>query len=150
VAERWLVSACLLGRACRYDGGSKGHPAVQRSVASARARGIEVHPVCPEEAGGLSTPRPAADLRGGDGHAVLSGTASVRTVAGDHDVTAAFLAGAAACDLPCDLAILKQRSPSCGSGTVYVAGERVPGDGVFAARLRQKGVDLRSEDDPLP
>lgn len=144
---RWLVSACLLGRACRYDGASKHHQAVEQAVAEARARGIDVVAVCPEQAGGLGTPRPAADLRGGDGHAVLDGHATARTVTGDHDVTDGFLRGAMACDQPADRAILKARSPSCGTGTVWIDGALAPGDGVFAARLRRRGVMLASEED---
>lgn len=147
MAERWLVSACLLGRACRYDGGSKPHDAVHAAVAAARARGVEVVPVCPEALGGLPTPRPAADLRGGDGHAVLDGTAQVATVDGDADVTAAFLAGAEAAHRPCTHALLKARSPSCGVGRTYVDGALVEGDGVFAARLRRAGVALSTEED---
>jgi len=145
--RRWLVSACLLGRPCRYDGASKAHPAVADAVRSARAEGVQVLAVCPEEAGGLGTPRPAAQLAMGDGHAVLDGTAQVATVADGADVTESFVRGAAACDRPCEAAILKQRSPSCGTGQVWIDGEVRGGDGVFAATLRRRGVALRSEEE---
>ncbi len=145
--ERWLVSACLLGEACRYDGRSKGHRRVAEVVAEAERRGVEIVAVCPESQGGLPTPRPAADLRNGDGHAVLDGRATVATVGDDRDVTAAFLAGATAAAQPCARALLKARSPSCGVGTTHIDGRVGAGDGVFAATLRRAGVVLQTEDD---
>ena len=62
-----LVSACLLGEACRYDGKSKGSSPVMRAL-----EGKEVVPVCPETGSGLGVPRPAVELRGGTGEAVLA------------------------------------------------------------------------------
>jgi len=141
VDERVLVSACLLGRACRYDGSAKPSAAVRAAV-----EGAETVAVCPEEAGGLGTPRPAASLVGGDGHAVLAGTARVVDVHG-VDVTASFLAGAETCALPATRAILKARSPSCGVGQTNVHGQVCSGDGVFAALLRTRGVALTTDED---
>ena len=85
----YLVSACLLGLPCAYDG--RGRP-VDGLLALAACG--QVVPICPEAAGGLPIPRPPAEIVGGDGGDVLDGRARVVTVAGD-DVTAAFLRGAA-------------------------------------------------------
>ncbi|MEY3213545.1 MAG: hypothetical protein RIT28_4026 [Pseudomonadota bacterium] len=143
-----IVSACLLGRACRYDGASKPKP-------DALARfgdGVEWVPVCPEELGGLGTPRPGADLRGGDGAAVWRGEAQVRREADDVEVTAQFCLGAEralALAGEADAALLKARSPSCGVGTTHIDGELRRGDGVFAALLRARGVPLIDDEAAL-
>ena len=145
-----LVSACLLGVPCRYDGASKHHTAVQRWVDTAQARGDTVISVCPEQLGGLSTPRPAADLRGGSGAAVLAGSATVQRVHDHKDVTHAFIHGARAAHAlapTATTALLKARSPSCGTHSTYIDGVLQPGEGVFAALLRAHGVTLRSEED---
>lgn len=139
-----MVSACLLGRACRYDGASKADPAVIEAL-----EGQGVVAVCPEELGGLGTPRPSAELRGGDGLAALDGRASVVREADGIDVTAAFIAGARAAARRAEgarTAILKARSPSCGCGATHIDGAVRPGDGVFAALLRQRGVRVMSDE----
>lgn len=141
-----LVSACLLGRACRYDGKSKGHEGVRAEVDRLRAEGWQIEAVCPEQH--LGTPRPAVTLTGGDGHAVWSGEARAVEVADGVDRTEAFRAGAERCDRPeAERALLKARSPSCGVGTTHIDGVAVAGDGVFAARLRARGVRLLTEAD---
>lgn len=111
-----LVSACLLGVSCRYDGRSKGHP-----LAGELLQKHTVVPVCPEQLGGLSTPRPPAERR----------TAGVFNREG-ADVTAAYDRGARevlrlARLYGCTVAILKERSPACGSGKIY--------DGTFTKTL---------------
>ncbi|WP_442111377.1 DUF523 domain-containing protein [Pseudomonas sp. NUPR-001] len=143
-----LVSACLLGQAVRYDGRSSGHPdLLQRWQAEGR-----VVPLCPEVAGGLPTPRPPAEIPGGQGRAVLDGEAQVITVSGE-DVSAQFLAGA---QLALELvrrhgiriAVLKSGSPSCGNLLTYdgtFSGNKVTGEGVTAALLRREGVLVFSE-----
>ncbi|MHC4957184.1 MAG: 2-thiouracil desulfurase family protein [Planctomycetota bacterium] len=136
-----LVSACLLGRACRYDGTDENCP----DLADALARqGMEAVAFCPEESGGLSTPRPAAHFVGGDGDDVADGNATVRTREGG-DVTEQFLEGAraavrAAADAGCRTAFLKERSPSCGCALVHTADGLTRGCGVTAALLRRAGV----------
>lgn len=140
-----LVSACLRGVACRFDGRDKAAGGLAGELA-----GREVVAFCPERAGGLPTPRPAAELVGGDGHAVLDGRARVVDAAG-ADVTEAFVAGArralaAARRAGCAEAVLMPRSPSCGSGSVYdgeFRGALVPGDGVTAALLERNGIAVR-------
>ncbi|MBQ6595702.1 MAG: DUF523 domain-containing protein [Clostridia bacterium] len=136
---RVLISACLLGCACRYDGGSRPHQAVQ-----ALADAFELIPVCPEQLGGLPTPRTPAERRGG----------SVVTKDGT-DVTAPFLRGAEeVCRISKLLgaahAILKSRSPSCGSGEIYdgtFTRTAVPGDGITAEALKRMGVAVVTEEE---
>ncbi|MGA4845432.1 DUF523 domain-containing protein [Streptomyces sp. G5(2025)] len=143
-----LVSACLRGIPCRYDGRDKASPALDEAVA-----GREVVPFCPEAAGGLPTPRRPAELVGGDGHDVLDGRARVVEDTG-RDVTAAFVDGArralaAARRAGCTEALLMPRSPSCGHGAVYdgsFGGELVAGDGVTAALFERNGISVR----PVP
>jgi len=143
-----LVSACLLGQPVRYDGRASGYPDVlQQWQAEGR-----VVPLCPEVAGGLPTPRPPAEIPGGQGAQVLDGGAQVLTVSGE-DVSAAFLAGAQqALALVrrhgIRVAVLKAGSPSCGNRLTYdgtFSGVRVPGEGVTAALLRREGVRVFSE-----
>lgn len=132
-----LVSACLLGCRCRYDGASKSHPAVE-----ALAARHELVPVCPEQLGGLSTPRPPAE-RQGDRVVTESGT----------DVTEQYRRGAAEAAhlcalLGCQAAVLKERSPSCGKGQVYdgtFSRTLTDGDGVTAAVLAEMGVPVYGE-----
>lgn len=148
--EKILVSRCLLGHAVRYDGGAHGpFDLLLRWQAEGR-----VVALCPEVAGGLPTPRPPAEIPGGQGAAVLDGRAAVRTVDGT-DVSAAFLAGAEAAltlvrEHGIRLAVLKARSPSCGNRENYdgsFGGRRVPGEGVTAALLRRHGVRVFSEEE---
>jgi len=144
-----LVSACLLGLSCRYDGGSCPVPALQRLAALGQAI-----PICPEVAGGLPIPRPPAEIQGGDGGNVLDGRGRVVSEDGT-DVSSAFFAGArAALDLArrCGVtrAVLKARSPSCGVGLIYdgtFSGRLASGDGVTAALLRREGIAVVTEED---
>ena len=146
-----MVSACLLGAACRYDGTSKAAPALRALLA-----GKAVVPVCPEAAAGLGTPRPATQLQGGDGRAVWNDAASAGTVEGGDDRTQAFKAGAetaaaAAQAFGVRLAVLKQRSPSCGSRQVWIDGHLVEGEGITAALLRARGLTVIGEEElPTP
>lgn len=148
----YLVSACLLGIPCAYDGSAR----LQAELIALAVQG-RVVPVCPEVAGGLEVPRPPAEIVAGDGVAALDGRARVVTVTGE-DVTAAYLRGAE-CALATaqrhsiTTAILKQRSPSCGSTCIYDgshSGRLRAGQGVMAALLRRHGVAVRSEDDLEP
>ena len=141
-----MVSACLLGVRCRYDGECRPHPAIVKMAAKQR-----IIPVCPEQLGGLPTPRPRSVLYGGDGYAVLDGTA--RVVADDGtDITDVFLNGARqtveiACRCGVVRAILTERSPSCGIFRVYIDDELVSGTGVTAAILDRHGVTLTSSEE---
>jgi uncharacterized protein YbbK (DUF523 family) len=145
-----LVSRCLLGHPVRYDGGSHGPLGLlERWQAEGRLVAL-----CPEVAGGLPTPRPAAEIPGGQGAMVLDGVASVLTRDG-VDVTAAFRLGAEAAlalvrEHGIRVAVLKARSPSCGNRENYdgsFSGTRVAGEGVTAAALRRAGVLVFSEEE---
>lgn len=136
------ISACLLGLACRYDGcalASERRPVLSPDV--------EWIPFCPEQLGGLPTPRTPAELEGGDGFDVLDGRAWILDREGG-DLTAAFLRGAnetlhlCRC-LRLEEALLKANSPSCGVGKIYRGEELVDGHGVTAALLSRHGISLR-------
>jgi len=134
-----LVSACLLGVRCRYDGASRPLPGIEKLMETET-----LIPVCPEQAGGLPTPREPCEIR--DGRAV---TASGR------DVTEIYERGAAealrlARLYGCRTALLKERSPSCGCREVYDGSftkTLVPGMGFTAALLAQNGVAVYGESD---
>lgn len=137
-----LVSACLLGRACRYDGRHNRDGALERLLAG---RGERPVPFCPEEEGGLGTPRPAAWIAAEGGAAVVEGRSAVVTEDG-RDVTAQFLEGALGALETCRRlgiarAYLKERSPSCGVCRTHVAGRLADGPGVTAALLARHGIE---------
>ncbi len=149
--DKILVSACLMGESVRHDGGHRGlrHPALE--IWRDQGRLVVF---CPEVEAGLQVPRPPAEITpGGNGGAVLAGRARV-VEAGGRDVTDAFCAGAeAALDLAraedCRFALLKQGSPSCGSGLIHdgrFAGTLRLGDGVTAALLRAAGIAVFGEE----
>ena len=133
-----MVSACLAGTPCRYDGSSNLRPEIAALVESG-----EAVPVCPEVLGGLPTPRTPSERRG----------ERVVSAEGD-DVTGEFSAGAEAAlyiaeECGCSAAVLKARSPSCGCGRIYdgtFTHTLVDGDGLFAALLRKKGFQLFTEE----
>ncbi|MGZ7455987.1 DUF523 domain-containing protein [Pseudomonas sp. Ma2-10] len=146
--QKILVSRCLLGHRVRYDGGASGpFDQLQQWLDEGR-----VVPLCPEVAGGLSTPRAAAEIPGGQGAEVLDGRASVITTEGE-DVSVEFLSGAyQALELMqkhgIRIAVLKANSPSCGNLLTYdgtFSGVKVSGEGVTAALLRRHGVQVFSE-----
>lgn len=144
-ARRVLVSACLLGRACRHDARAKTDGVLQRELARDGSVAI---PFCPEEHGGLGTPRPSAWIERESAAAVLDGRDRVVTADG-ADVTAEFVRGAHGALDACrahgvERAYLKSRSPSCGSIDTHVAGVAVAGRGVTAELLHRHGVELVS------
>ncbi len=134
-----IVSACLADVHCRYDGAGKPCEAVIRLVAEGKAI-----PVCPEQLGGLPTPRAPAEINGD------------KVIRKDGmDVTEAFQNGARealkiARLVGAKIAILKARSPSCGSGKIYdgsFTGRLVDGDGVFAELCKKDGMEVRTEEE---
>lgn len=135
--EPILISACLLGVRCRYDGGSKPQESILRLMEK-----YTLIPVCPEQLGGLPTPRLPSERIGAQ-VVMKDGT----------DVTAAYRRGAEealrlARLFGCRRAVLKERSPSCGSGTIYdgsFSGRLAGGDGVTAALLRENGIAVCGE-----
>lgn len=134
---RILVSACLLGVSCRYDGKSNSLPQLE-----ALLKKHTCIPVCAEILGGLPTPRAPAERHGG----------KVITKDG-QDVTEAFIRGAAEVLRLAKLyrvkaALLKERSPSCGSGDIYdgtFTQTLTPGDGLTAHLLKQHGIAVYGE-----
>lgn len=136
-----LISSCLLGIECRYDG---GHSLVHEILKKAHL--MHVIPICPEQLGGLPTPRPPSNIVNGDGKAVLSGRARVINSLGE-DVTEAFLKGARGTLKLAKLAgakkaILKDKSPSCGLTIPYCETATGYGIGVTAALLLSEGIEV--------
>lgn len=137
---RILLSACLLGLKCRYSGNGVAFPPLAELL---RREDLGFVPVCPEQLGGLPTPRPPAERVG---ERVLTRDGA--------DVTEQYARGAAQAEelarlLGCRCALLKARSPSCGSGAIYdgtFTGRKVPGDGVTAARFKSGGIPVFDEE----
>ncbi|SHJ61601.1 DUF523 domain-containing protein [Tepidibacter formicigenes] len=144
-----LVSACLLGINCKYNGENNENKELINYL-----KDKEFVPVCPEQLGGLSTPRIPAEIVGGDGVDVLNKKAKVINKNGE-DVTEEFLKGAYETlkivkMFNCKEAILKLRSPSCGTNQVYngtFTGELKDGLGVTAALFKKEGINLKSEEE---
>lgn len=134
-----IVSACLAGIKCRYDGGDKANEKVIELV-----REGEAIPLCPEQLAGMTTPRPACELREG----------KVYTNEG-IDLTSSVLKGAeeafrTAKEFGCTEAILKAKSPTCGCGKIYdgtFSGKLIEGDGIFAGLLKKNGIKVLTEED---
>lgn len=134
-----LVSACLTGQNCRYNGQSAPHPTVVEWLQQGRCIAV-----CPEMLGGLPCPRPPGELRNG------------RVFNSDgHDCTSAYHNGAVlaleiARRAGCRMAVLKARSPACGVGRVYdgtFSGRLVPGNGLFAQAALDAGLRVLSDED---
>lgn len=134
-----IVSACLCGINCKYNGGNNFNPRVYRLLIEGKAI-----PVCPEVFGGLPTPRTPSEIRG-DRVFMKSG----------EDVTEHFLEGAmktlkVAQAVGAKRAILKQRSPSCGCGKIYdgsFEGKLIAGDGITTRLLKEHGIEVVTEED---
>ncbi len=144
-----LISACLLGLPCTWDGRNK-----KNDKAIELSQSESFMPICPEQLGGLPTPRIAQEIQSGSGDDVLDGKCRVLNKNGD-DVTTAFIHGAEetlkiARQQGISEYIGKARSPSCGSGQVYdgsFSGKLIKGDGVTSALLRRNGISIISEED---
>ena len=147
--KKILVSACLLGERVRYNGVFKSFES--HVLESWNRRGWVVA-ICPEVVGGLSVPRPRSEISRDDGIQVLNGHKKVINING-QDVTKYFLDGAQkALELALfhkvKLAVLKEGSPSCGSGYIYdgsFSGLKKPGKGVTAALLEENDIRVFSE-----
>jgi uncharacterized protein YbbK (DUF523 family) len=139
----YLVSACLCGIPCRFNGKSSRDPKVEKLVRMRRAV-----PVCPEVLGGLSIPRQPVEITQGGGEDVLSCAAGVTSSDGD-DMTPFLLRGAFASlkiakKFRAKKAWMKQRSPSCGCGQIKRKGRLAKGDGVTTALLKREGIRVIS------
>jgi uncharacterized protein YbbK (DUF523 family) len=147
-----LISACLLGINCKYNG-KNNLENLGSDIYKEFLHG-KLIPVCPEQLGGLTTPRLRAQIQNGDGFDVLNNKAQVITEEGQN-ITKQFIRGAQealkiAQTLNIKEAILKQRSPSCGCGKIYdgsFSGKLIDGDGVTAALLKQYSIRVISEED---
>jgi len=131
-----LVSACLLGMNTRYDGANRRNEELLAQLA-----GRWIIPICPEQLGGMPTPRPPAKLNGASGEQILDGRARIINAAG-RDVTQEFIRGAneallLARTFGAEEAYLKTRSPSCGLGAFH---------GVCAALLLRHGIKVVAVD----
>lgn len=144
-----LVSACLCGINTRYDGGNNLNEKVARLLKEGKAV-----LVCPEQLGGLSTPRPPHEVEAGTGAEVLNGSCRVISVEG-KDSTYDFIKGAqetlkiAKC-IGAEQAILKAKSPSCGCGKIYdgtFTKNLIHGNGVTAELLLRNGIKIYTEEE---
>lgn len=143
--ENILVSACLLGVHCRYDGECQQIESFEQLLPELMQR-FHLVPFCPEVYGGLATPRDPAEIE--------SGTGRVRTADG-KDVTDAYQRGAKetlrlAGLYHCRYAVLKKRSPSCGSSRIYdgtFTRTLTAGDGITAGLLKASGLQVFGEDE---
>ncbi|MDI3534569.1 MAG: hypothetical protein PWQ82_934 [Thermosediminibacterales bacterium] len=144
-----LVSACLTGLCCKYNGGSNYNEKVYKLVEMRKAI-----PFCPEQLGGLPTPRPPSEIINGDGKDIFLGKAKVINSSGE-DVTQKFIKGAEeslklAKTMRVKKAILKSRSPSCGCGMIYdgtFSGRKKKGNGVTAELFMQNGIEVITEEE---
>jgi len=145
-----LISACLLGIRCVWSGDDKYKN--QRAIELSKVEALI--PVCPEQLGGLSTPRVPQEIQGGTGDDVLDNKSGVVNKDGE-DVTREFIKGAEetlkiARQLNVKEFIAKSESPSCGCGQIYdgtFSGKLIDGDGVTAALLRRNGIRIIPEED---
>jgi uncharacterized protein YbbK (DUF523 family) len=144
--ERILISACLLGLHCRYDGGHQKISGTERLEEA-----FTLIPICPEQAGGLSTPRIPCELQN-DALQILTGKGRVLN-RDNEDCTDLFIKGAREALFLTDLfqirkALLKEGSPSCGSSRVYdgtFSGTCKPGEGITTCLLRKHGIQVYNE-----
>lgn len=142
-----IVSACLCGINCKYSGGNNLDNKILKMFKEGKAI-----PVCPEQLGGLTTPRPPQEIVSGSGEDVLLNKAKVISIDGNNH-TDEFIKGAEevlsiAKKCNADLAVLKADSPSCGTGEIYdgtFSGAKVKGYGVTAALLKQNGIKVINE-----
>lgn len=144
---KYLVSACLAGTSCKYDGTNSLKPSIKSLVVNGNAL-----PVCPEVLGSMTTPRERCEIAGGDGASVLKRSAKVITVSG-RDVSSKYIKGAKkvlrlAKKYNIQKAILKSGSPACGLGFIYdgtFTHVHRRGDGVLAALLKSSGIKICTE-----
>jgi uncharacterized protein YbbK (DUF523 family) len=146
--KKYLISACLLGIPCRWNKKQK----LNKKALELFLKGDAIV-VCPEVLAGLPTPRPACEIRGGDGDDVLKGKAKIVDNKGKN-YTKLFLKGAKkaltlAQKNQITEAILKSGSPSCGADLIYsgdFTGQKKSGRGVFAAMLKKNKIKRKELD----
>lgn len=137
--EKILISACLVGENCKYSGGNNLSPKIEALLEK-----YDLIPFCPEEQGGLPTPRNPSEQKGNEVY-----------MDNGKDVTEQFEDGAKKALMLClylkiNIAILKERSPSCGVHQIYdgsFTGKVIPGMGVTAKLLKENGIKVYTEDE---
>ena len=140
-----MISACLLGKNCRYNGGHS-------KLSELEEVDVEWIPVCPEESGGLGTPRPSAEMQE-NAETILNGKGKIITNKGKN-VTAEFIQGAEkslqlGLEAEVKIAVLKSKSPSCGNGKIYDGSftkTLKTGDGIFAYLCHKNEITCISSD----
>jgi len=145
-----LISACLLGIKCAWD--SQDNYKSDKAIELSNSETLT--PVCPEQLGGLKTPRAPQEIQGGTGEDVLDGKCKVLNIDGE-DVTQKFFTGAEETLKVAKLFhiqefIGKSRSPSCGCGQIYdgtFSQKLIGGDGVTTALLKRNGIKVVTEED---
>ena len=143
--KKVLISACLLGKNCRYNG-------EHSKLTELEEIDVEWIPVCPEESGGLGTPRPSAEMQG-SAEDILNGKGKVLTNKGKN-VTQEFIRGAdkslkLGLGAEVKIAVLKSKSPSCGIGKIYDGSftkTLKTGDGIFAHLCHENDIECISSD----
>ncbi len=140
-----VVSACLAGKRCRYNGEHRAHAGVLRYL-----KGKRYIAICPEKLAGWGVPRPPVEFHGGGAQKTVAGEASIVDNRG-RNRTRSLMRGAKralgrALSSHATEAILKEKSPSCGVKKVYRDGRLVRGGGVFTYWLKRHGVAVRSEE----
>ncbi len=141
MGEAVIVSACLVGISCRYDGSDKKNEQLIDDLKDA-----VIIPICPEQMGGLSTPRDSSEIDIGDGNNVISDNSRVVTKMG-KDLTGNFLHGAGEVLRVTRIgnvkrAYLKERSPSCGVKTIMKNGKEMKGMGVLTALFMMEDIEV--------
>lgn len=137
--EKILVSACLIGENCRYDGKNSSNQFVL-----ALAKYYDIIPICPEVSGGLKTPRYPSEIK--DGKVINSKGRDVT----DNYHDGAYWATSIVRMYHIKLAIMKENSPSCGTHQIYdgtFTNKKIPGSGITTKKLIQAGVKVINEDE---
>lgn len=135
--KKLLISACLLGVCCRYDGGSVLRPEIE-----ALSKKYHLIPICPEIYGGLPTPREPSEIQGDGVYSKTGINVTKQYRKGAHEILKLAML------FDCDTAILKERSPSCGYGQIYDGnfnGTLTEGNGVTAQLLSENGIAIVGE-----
>ena len=135
----WLVSACLIGRKCKYNGGDNDNELIRRYY----DKGILI-PVCPEMDGGLPCPRIPCEVQGDK---VIDQEGNDRTA---NYIKGAQIALETALEHKCDMAVLKAKSPSCGCHMIYdgtFTHTLIEGKGITARMLEENGIHCIDENE---
>ena len=143
----YIVSACLAGQNCKYNGGNNENEQVVKF-----SKENDCVLVCPERFGNLPTPRPPSEIIGGRAVDKNGKDITEELLRGARESWEKAEAAAARAGQAIEGAILKANSPSCGAGTIYdgaFAGKKIAGDGFFTRLLKEKGIRVVTEEEPF-